>query len=110
MADVIFPGLVDRGDENGLRVWVEGDPGDPESKRLAAGIFQTLLGALRAWRSSAGVLQEEMLGGVGQGSVRDENGNQWIGVGPALAHPRIGGEVETFAAEVRAAIDSSEGL
>ena len=51
-----------------------------------------------------------MLGGVGQGSVRDENGNQWIGVGPALAHPRIGGEVETFAAEVRAAIDSSEGL
>ena len=36
MADVIFPGLVDRGDENGLRVWVEGDPGDPESKRLAA--------------------------------------------------------------------------
>lgn len=110
MADIIFPGAVDRGNGNGLRVWVEGNPGDPESTILAAGIFQTLLGALRAWRPSAGELREEMLGGVGQGSVRDEKGNQWMEVGPAVAHLRTGGEVEAFATRAAAAIATSEGL
>jgi hypothetical protein len=51
-----------------------------------------------------------MLGGVGQGSVRDESGNQWMEVGPALAHPRTRGEVEAFATGVAAAIATSEGL
>jgi hypothetical protein len=111
IGDIVYPGCVKRPlNKNGLRLWVEGDPSDPEAKALATAKFQTLLGALRAFRAEAGELREEQLAGLGAGSVRDEAGNQWIGVGTVRVFATFGGEVEAFAARVRAAIDKSQGL
>jgi hypothetical protein len=108
---VVYPDFVRRPpNENGLRLWVEGDPSDPESKALATAMFQTLLGALRAFRAEAGELREELLAGLGAGSVRDEAGNQWVGVGMVRVFTTFGGEVEAFATDVRAAIANSQGL
>jgi hypothetical protein len=73
-------------------------------------MFQTLLGALRAFRVEAGELREELLAGLGVGSVRDEAGNQWVGVGTVRVFATFGGEIEAFATGVRAAIDKSQGL
>ncbi len=108
---VVYPGFVRRApNENGLRLWVEGDPTDPESKALATAMFQTLLGALRAFRAEAGELREEQLAGLGAGSIRDEAGNQWVGVGTVRVFVTFGDEVGAFAADVRAAIANSQGL
>jgi hypothetical protein len=108
---IVYPGFVRRPpNENGLRLWVEGDPSDPEPRALATAMFQTLLGALRAFRTEAGELREEQLAGLGAGSVRDEAGNQWVGVGTARVFTTFGGEVEAFAADVRDAIAYSQGL
>lgn len=50
------------------------------------------------------------LAGLGAGSVRDEAGNQWVGVGTVRVFATFGGEVEAFATGLRAAIDKSQGL
>lgn len=111
IGDIVYPSFVRRpSNENGLRLWVEGDPSDPESRALAKAMFQTLLGALRAFRSEAGELREELLAGLGAGSVRDEAGNQWVGVGTVRVFATFGGEVEAFATDVGAAIARSQGL
>jgi hypothetical protein len=111
IGDIVYPGFVRRpSGENGLRLWVQGDPADPESRALATAMFQTLLGALRAFRAEAGELREELLAGLGAGSVRDEAGNQWVGVGTVRVFATFGGEVEAFATGVRAAIYKSQGL
>jgi hypothetical protein len=111
MGRAIFPGLVERPrGENGLRLWVEGDPTDSTPARKAAAMFQTLLGVLRAWRADAGELSEERRGGLGQGSVRDRTGNQWIAVGPAVVRATFGNEIERFAQDARKAIEASASL
>lgn len=111
IGEIVYPGFVRRpSGENGLRLWVEGDPGGPASRALATAMFQTLLGALRAFRADAGELREERLAGLGAGSVRDETGNQWVGVGTVRVFATFGGEVESFATDVRAAIAKSQGL
>ena len=111
IGDIVYPGFVKRPpNENGLRLWVEGDPSDPGSKALATAMFQTLLGALRAFRSEAGELRDEQLAGLGAGSVRDEPGNQRVGVGTVRVFATFGGEVEAFATDVRAAIANSQAL
>jgi hypothetical protein len=111
IGEIVYPGFVRRpSGENGLRMWIEGDPGGPESRALATAMFQTLLGALRAFRAEAGELREELLAGLGAGSVRDEAGNQWVGVGTVRVFATFGGEVEAFATGVRAAIAKSQGL
>jgi hypothetical protein len=111
IGDIVYPGFVRRpSKENGLRLWVEGDPSDVESRALATAMFQTLLGALRAFRAEAGELREEQLAGLGAGSVRDEAGNQWVGVGTVRVFATFGSEVEAFATRVRAAIAKSQGL
>jgi hypothetical protein len=111
IGEIVYPGFVRRPlGENGLRMWIEGDPGGLESRALATAMFQTLLGALRAFRAEAGELREELLAGLGAGSVRDEAGNQWVGVGTVRIFATFGGEVEAFATGVRAAIAKSQGL
>jgi hypothetical protein len=111
IGDIVYPGFVKRPpNENGLRLWVEGDPSDPGSKALATALFQTVLGALRAFRAEAGELRDEQLAGLGAGSVRDEAGNQWVGVGTVGVFATFGDEVEAFAADVRAAIANSQAL
>jgi hypothetical protein len=111
IGEIVYPGFVTRSpDENGLRLWVEGDPGHAEPRERATAMFQTLLGALRAFRVEAGELREEFLAGLGPGSVRDEEGNQWVGVGTVRVFTTFGGEVETFSAEVRDAIAQSQAL
>jgi hypothetical protein len=108
---IVYPGFVRRPpNENGLRLWVEGDPSDSESRALATAMFQTLLGALRAFRAEAGELREEQVAGLGAGAVRDKAGNQWVGVGTARVLATFGGEVKAFAADTRDAIAYSQGL
>lgn len=111
IGDIVMPGFISRpSGENGLRLWMEGDPGDQESRVRASAMFQTLLGALRAFRAEAGELREEMLAGLGAGSVRDVSGNQWVAVGTVRIFATFGGEVEAFATGVRAAIEQNQGL
>jgi hypothetical protein len=108
---IVYPDFVRRSpNENGLRLWVEGDPSDAEPRARATAMFQTVLGALRAFRAEAGELREEQFAGLGAGSVRDEAGNQWVGVGTVRVFTTLGGEVEAFAADVRDAIANSQGL
>jgi hypothetical protein len=98
MGSVIYPGFVDRvRGANGLRLTLEGDYRDERLVELAADQFQTLLGVLRAWRPLAGQRADEVRPGIGQGSIRDEQGNQVIMVGSAIAHTTIGSEVKTYA-------------
>jgi hypothetical protein len=100
IGNTIFPGFVERPEHgNGLRLWVEGDPRDEGPRVLATSRYQTVLGA--------GQLQTEHLARLGQGSVRDESGNQWLAVGPAVLYLTSGGEVEDFATAACAALGGS---
>ena len=67
IGEVLFPGLVARWSlENGFRLWVDGDPHDPDTSDQARAMFQTALGVLPAWKSGAD---------SGSGSIRlDEFG------------------------------------
>jgi len=108
---VVFPGCIKRWPgENGLRLWVEGDPTDPVAGADAVAKFQTVLGVLRAWRSGSGELRGERRAGLGGGPVRDEAGNQWVMVGPAIEYGIMGGEIEKLAANARHGIRVSQNL
>lgn len=110
--EIISPGFVELPrTENGLRLWLEGDPSDETVAQTAAAKFQTLLGVLRAWRADAGELREERLRGLGEGSVRDQAGNQWIKVGTAVAYVSFGrDDVDQFARQARRGIGDSQNL
>lgn len=112
LGETISPGFIEQPrSENGLRLWVEGEPADDEAAERALGDFQTLLGVLRAWRQGAGELREERLGGLGEGSVRDQAGNQWVKVHPAVAYITFGkDDVQRFAHQAREAMKESENL
>lgn len=111
---VIFPGAVKRWPtENGLRIWVKPEsqgPNDPRSRNEALAIFQTMLGILRSWRGVAGELRDETRGGLGAGSTRDEAGNQWLAVGPAIDYGFQDGQIEALATRARRGIDTSQHL
>jgi hypothetical protein len=82
IGDVVNPGFVRRPlGENGLRLWVEGNPGDPESRVLATAMFQTLLGALRAFRAEAGELREELLAGLARARFETRPGTSGLELG-----------------------------
>lgn len=76
----IFPNVIrQHSGENGLRVWVDGTSEDhPEAGVRALAHFQVALGVLRTWSDGAGTLAHEERGGLATGSVRDENGTQYI--------------------------------
>lgn len=108
MGGVIYPGFVDRvPGANGLRLTLEGDYRDECLTELAADQFQTLLGVLRAWRPLAGQRVDEVRPGIGQGSIRDEHGNQVIMVGSAIIYTTFGSEVKTYAGLAKLAIARS---
>ncbi|NMI00160.1 hypothetical protein [Pseudonocardia acidicola] len=108
---VVFPGCIKRSQgENGLRLWVEGGPTDPAVRIDALAKFQTVLGVLRAWRSGAGERRDEMRAGLGDGPVRDEDGNQWILAGSTISYGIMGGEIEKLAAGARLGLDASQNL
>lgn len=111
MGEIIFPGFVRRHEgENRLRLWVEGSATDGTSRTTTAVKFQTLLGALRAWRSVAGQLRDEALAGLGQGAARDVHGNQWVMGGTANWYRIVGGEDRIFAKNAAVAIGTSQNL
>lgn len=108
---VVFPGCIKRWPgENGLRIWVDGHPTDSRAAVDARDRFQIVLGVLRAWRRDAGELVEERRAGLGELSVRDDSGNQWVKVGPAIAYVTTGEEVATLAANASRGIGTSHNL
>jgi hypothetical protein len=108
---VVFPGCIKRWPgENGLRIWVHGNPTDPRAAVDARERFQIVLGVIRAWRWGAGELVDERRAGLGERSVRDEAGNQWVMVGPAIAYGIAGGEIESLAAGASRGISTSMNL
>lgn len=111
MGGVIYPGFVDRvPGARGVRLTLAGDYRDESLLELAADQFQTLLGVLRAWRPLAGQRVDEMRPGIGQGSIRDEHGNQVIKVGSVIGHSTFGSEVTAYADLARRAIARSTRL
>lgn len=111
MGSVIYPGFIDRVQgTNGLRLTLEGDYRDESLLALAADQFQTILGVLRAWRPLAGQRVDEVRPGIGQGSIRDEHGNQVIKLGSAIAYIADGLEVKTHANLAKLAIARSAQL
>lgn len=112
MGAVIFPGFVARNPAiNGLRLRVDGDYRDRSLDNVAASRFQILLGALRAWRPVAGQRSDESRPpGIGNGSVRDEHGNQLVALGSVMSYTIFGGEVEAFASDARLAMGRSTHL
>ena len=108
---VVFPDCIKRWPgENGLRLWVDGDPTDPAAGAEALARFQTVLGVLRAWRSGAGELCDERRAGLGEGSVRDEANNQWVMVGPAIEYGIARGEIDELAASAARGVGVSQNL
>src|SRR6266542_3204249 len=111
IGSIMFPGCITRWPgENGLRLWVEGKPTDPAAGAEALARFQTVLGVLRAWGPRAGELRDERRRGLGEGSVRDEAGNQWVTVGQAIEYRMADGEVEKLAAAAAQGINTSQNL
>lgn len=112
IANSLFPGQIDRWpDENGLRIWVDGDPTTPERPaEEARAVFQTVLGVLRVWRCEAGELEEERRGGLGIGSIRDRAGNQWVNVGPAVTYVTRLPELDALIDAASRAVPVSERL
>jgi hypothetical protein len=111
IAAVLFPDQVKRRpNENGLRIWVDGHPTAPEPAREEAlAIFQTCLGVLRSWRSEAGELAEERLGGLGVGTIQDQAGNQWGWAGPAITYSdRLVEQLDELVIHVSRALQKSE--
>ena len=112
MGEIIYPGFVRRHEgENGLRLWVEGTAPYDGSRTKAEAQFQTLLGVLRAWRSVAGELVVERLGGLGQGGAAGAaDGRQWIELRPAIVHVVLGGEDRNSAEKAAVAINRNPGI
>lgn len=108
MGGVIYPGFVDRvPGENGLRLTLEGDYRDERLTEVAADRFQMLLGVLRAWHPLAGQRVDEVRPGIGQGSIRDEHGNQTLMVGSAIDYNTFGSEVKAYARLAKLAVARS---
>jgi len=111
IGEIVFPDFVQRNQRmNGLRLKVAGDTRDESRLKIAAEQFQILLGILRAWRPVAGQRVDEIRPGIGEGSIRDEHGNQVIMVGSVISHTRAGGEVETYARQAKVAVEKSPHL
>lgn len=111
MASVIYSGFVDRAQGvNGLHLTLEGDYRDECLIEVATDQFQTLLGVLRAWRPLVGQRVDEVRPGIGQGSIRDEHGNQVVVVGPAIEYTIFGSEVKAYANLTKLAIARSAQL
>jgi hypothetical protein len=108
---VMFPGKITRSsEENGLRLWVDGTEPGPELASDARALFQTALGVLRAWRPSAGELAAERLVGLGPGTVRNEQGDQWVLMAPVISQGTGVGELRELLEPARKGIDDSSQL
>jgi hypothetical protein len=108
---IIFPECLKRWlGETGFRIWVDGSSAVRDSRSEAVTRFQIVLGVLRAWRPDAGELQDERRAGLGEGSIRDQAGNQTIMLGTAIEWTTPGGEVERFGVNARRAVDQSQPL
>jgi hypothetical protein len=108
LGSVVNPGFIERNPGgNGLRLRVEGDFKDPALRTKAGDEFQVLLGALRAWRPIAGQRKDELShSGVGSGSIRDDQGNQAVGVASVISYAIVDHEFTTFANQVKVACDA----
>jgi len=111
MSETILPRFLLRvPGANGLRLSLEGDYRDEALLKIAADQFQIMLGILRAWRPVAGQRVDEIRPGIGQGSIRDEHGNQLVKVGSAIMYTTAGSEVEAYARDVKLALERSPHL
>jgi hypothetical protein len=108
---IIFPESLRRWQrENGFRIWVDGSPEEPATRSEAVARFQIVLGVLRAWRPDAGELQDERRAGLGEGTIRDEAGNQRLILGPAIFWTTSGADIEQLAENTRRGIAQSQPL
>jgi hypothetical protein len=108
IGEIVFPDFVQRNQGgSGLRLKVAGDFVGEAQLEFGGDQFQILLGILRAWRTDAGQRADEIRPRIGKGSIRDEHGNQIVMVGSVIAHSRMGGEVELYARQVKAALEHS---
>ena len=108
---VLFPGRITRSPrENGLRLWVDGAEPESELASDARALFQTALGVLRAWRPGAGQLRAERLEGLGPGTVRNEQGAQWVLPASVISHGTGVGELHDLLEPAKKGIDDSDHL
>jgi hypothetical protein len=108
---IIFPECLRRWPrENGFRIWVDGSPDELGARSEAVAHFQIVLGVLRAWRPDAGQLEEERRASLGEGSIRDEAGNQTLMLGPAIFWTSSVGDIERLAHNTRRGIAQSQPL
>jgi hypothetical protein len=112
IGNVVFSGCLKRWPgENGLRIWVDGNPqASSASRGEALARFQTVLGILRAWRPDAGELQDERRVSLGEGTVRDEHGNQYVSLGTIVTYSMHAREIETFAIQSMHGINATVNL
>ena len=114
IGSILNPGFVERlNGENGLRLGVETgySPNDREGRRAALVQFELLLGILRTHWDDSGELFIEFLGGLGEGSARDPEGNQYVR--PAGVRGRSATEVDSlraFAEQVSQGLQKSQNL
>jgi len=110
IGSIVFPERIKRDpSENGLRIWIEGDPKDIESGIAALAQFQIVLGILRAWKTEAGQLADEQRRGLGKGSVRDEMGKQYFVLGSVISY-NFPDDVEPLAVAASSGVQNSEPL
>jgi len=95
---VLFDDAVirDTTTESGLRIWVDGTPGDT-AEREAKELFHVVVGVLRWWKRDAGEYSSERQGGA----AMDEHGNQTVRVGPVRVYAVFPGEAALVADRVR---------
>ena len=113
VGEIVAPGFVERREGvNGLHLWVETDdtPNSRESRRAALTDFQLLLGILRTHWPGGGELFGEFLGGLGEGSARDADGNQWIGLAGARDRSGEFDDLRAFAERANVALRASRNL
>jgi hypothetical protein len=107
----IFPDCITRQPgQNGLRIWVQGNPVDPSTAADARAKFQTILGVLRCWIPGAGELRDEQLGGLGAGVTQDQSGNRWVNLGPAVQYEIDENELQQFCTNAVRGIRASVNL
>jgi hypothetical protein len=111
ISEIVFPDFVHRNKhKNGLQMKVAGNYLDKSRPKIASDQFQILLGILRAWRSVAGQRVDEIRPGIGEGSIRDEHGNQVVMLGSVISYALVGAEVEAYARQAKVAVERSRCL
>jgi len=112
ISEIAFPGSLTREswEPNGIYIWIQGDPTSIESRQRASRRHNCVLGVLRAWWDDAGELADERLAGLGPGTSRNRDGDQWISVPSIVVRHGDENELRVFARQARTGISASQHL